>query len=505
MKIIKEIEKSRLTEDALNELKGGESENMKNGILKKYLALIVLIAQIPIVFAQTSAKIDERLELTTVVLRLTGQNAFTRAPDSKYTADIDSYFFKFKDHELINFVKNTIHSRKVLNLPLPVELAGDIKITSKGIALNDLWSLSVEDSANINEGTWTLKEIKEYVRLLNKFYKETNFHTFYLNQTEFYSEVQDSLNKIVSQIDTSWFMDFFGKSFEMANIWVVPLLGPHNFADMRIGKDGKEYHNCAIGLTHFDSLNAPQFDQKTFMLLIHEICHNYNNPICEKYEEDFLPICDTLLNFVGEYLDYYGQSSSILYEGLNRVCEYSYYMAHNSLTDEYLNRRINSEECSGFVWIDEILKYMEVFHNNRDLFPTYEHFMPQLKLFYEDVVKKMDNYYLPKMKLKEPQVVATFPVKNSIVDTTISKVEIIFSQPMQTGVRFARSVDNTYNALPLPVDFDNIYWLNEYHYVIPLQTPLKPNSRYGLRVPPSIPSKKYGIPTLPYDLIFETK
>ena len=33
MKIIKEIEKSRLTEDALNELKGGESENMKNGIL----------------------------------------------------------------------------------------------------------------------------------------------------------------------------------------------------------------------------------------------------------------------------------------------------------------------------------------------------------------------------------------------------------------------------------------------------------------------------------------
>lgn len=74
------------------------------------------------VFAQISAKIDERLELTTVVLRLTGQNAFTRAPESNYTVDVDSCFSKFKDHELINFVKRTIHSRKVLNLPLPVEL-----------------------------------------------------------------------------------------------------------------------------------------------------------------------------------------------------------------------------------------------------------------------------------------------------------------------------------------------------------------------------------------------
>lgn len=476
---------------------------MKHGILKKYLALIVFVAQTHFVFAQTNAKTDERLELTTVVLRLTGVNAFVRAPESKYTADVDSYFSKFKDHELINFVKNTIHSREVLNLPLPVELAGDIKITSKGIALNDLWNLSIEDSLNVNEGTWTLKEIKEYVRLLNKFYKDTDFHTFYLNHTAFYSETQGSLNRIVSQIDTSWFMEFFGKPFEMANIWVTPLLGPHNFMDMRIGKDGKEYHNCAIGITEFDSLGAPFFDHRTFMVLIHEICHNYNNPICEKYEEDFLPICDTLLNFVGEYLDHYGQSTSILYEGLNRVCEYSYYIAHNSLTDEYMDRRIYYEECSGFVWMDEILKYMEVFHNNRDLFPTYEHFMPQLKLFYEDVVKNMDNYYIPKRKLKESQVVATFPAKNSIVDTTISKVEIIFSQPMQTFF-WCRPVDSTYNALPLPLDFNNIYWLNEYHYVIPLQTPLKPNSKYGFRAT-RVPSKKYGIPTIPYDLIFETK
>lgn len=478
---------------------------MKLEIIKKYLALIVFIAQIPIVFAQIGAKTDERLELTTVVLRLTGENAFTRAPESKYTADVDSHFSKFKNHELINFVKRTIHSRKVLNLPLPVELAGDIKITSKGIVLNDSWNISIEDSVNVNEGTWTLKEIKEYARLLNKFYKDTDFHTFYLNHTKFYSEVQDSLNRIVSQIDTSWFMDFFGKPFEMANIWVAPLLGPHNFMDMRIGKDGKEYHNCAIGLTRFDSFGAPQFDQKTFMVLIHEICHNYNNPICEKYEKDFLPICDTLLNYVGESLGHYGQSTSVLYEGLNRVCEYSYYMTHHSLDEEYLDFRICDEEYSGFVWMGEILKYMEIFHNNRNLFPTYEHFMPQLRLFYENVMENMDNYYLPKMKLQEPQVVATYPAKNSIVDTTITKVEIIFSQPMQTGFLWYRPVDSAYNALPLPADFDNLYWLNEYHYVIPLQTPLKPNNRYGIRAHNRVPSKKYGTPTIPYDLIFETK
>lgn len=479
---------------------------MKHGILKKYLALIVFVAQTHFVFAQISAKIDERFELTTVVFRLTGENAFTLAPESKYTADIDSCFAKFKNHELIEYVKRTVHSRNILNLCLPVDLAGDIKITPKGVALNDTWNLSC-NGPDSSSGTWTKSELKEYVSLLDKFYKETNFHSFFTSHLDFYSKVEANANVIVSQIDTAWFLNYFGQSFDMANIWIVPLLGPHNFMDRRVGKSDKIYRNCALGTTQTDSLGYPTFDSRYLRVLIHEVCHNYNNPICEKYEDDFRQVCDTLFTFVGELLtsEHYGDPMSILYEGLNRACEYSYYIDHQIFSKEEIDRFIRSEEVIGFIWLSEMLQYMEAFRANRALFPTFEQFVPHLRLFLNQVVEKKDDYYLPKKKSMQPFVVATFPASNAIVDTTLQTVEILFSKPMQQGYMWVGAVDSSYHALPLPVDdYDNIYWLNEYHYVIHLTEPLKPHTRYGFRVR-SAPGSTYGWPTVPYDLIFETK
>ena len=477
---------------------------MKNIMNKNLLVSILLLFTVAIGFAQTKAKIDERLELTTVVFRLTGVGYFTNATESNYIADVDSYFSKYANHELIKYVKSVMKSRDVLNLYLPVDLAGDIEITKNGIILNDEWNLSC-DGPDTSAGSWTKQEIEKYVRLLDKFFKETRFHSFFVDHSDYYAKAETRANEMVSSIDTAWFQDFFGQRFNMSNIWIVPLLGPHNFMDRRAGKNGEVYRNCAIGFTLVDSSGYPLFNDRNFMVLIHEICHNYNNPICEKYEKEFLPVCNTLFSYVGEDLSYehYGDRISILYEGLNRVCEYSYYMDHHTLSEQELDRRIRFEEIIGFVWLHEMLQYMEVFRSNRDLFPTYEDFVPQLRLFLEQVAVQMESYYLPKMQMMSPMVVATFPANNALVDTTITSVEIIFSRPMQQYNCFG-VVDSSYHALPLPVDFDNIYWLNDHHYVMPLAEPLKTHSRYGFRVRRT-PDNTYGFPTVPYDLIFETK
>lgn len=472
--------------------------------VKKIFLTTILLLLVAIIFAQTGAKIDERLELTTVVFRLTGVDCFTNATESNYIADVDSYFSKYANHELIKYVKSVMKSRNILNLYLPVDLAGDIEITKKGITLNDEWNLSC-DGPDTSAGSWTKQEIEKYVRLLDKFYKETRFHSFFVGHSDYYAKVETRANELVFQIDTVWFQDFFGQRFSMSNIWIVPLLGPHNFMDRRTGENGEVYRNCAIGFTQIDSLGYPLFDYRNFMVLIHEICHNYNNPICEKYEKEFLQVCDTLFSYVGKDLSYehYGNRTSILYEGLNRVCEYSYYMDHHTLSYQELDRRIRLEEITGFVWLHEMLQYMEVFRSNRDLFPTYEDFVPQLRLFLEQVAEQMESYYLPKMQMMSPMVVATFPANNALVDTTITSVEIIFSKPMQEYI-WVSVVDSSYQALPLPVDFDNIYWLNDHHYVMPLTEPLKPNTQYGFRAR-RCPDSTYGFPTIPYDLIFKTK
>ena len=158
---------------------------MKNIVRIILVAIATIFASIE-GFAQPKGHVDERFELTMVVFRLTGVEAFTYASEMQYVTDVDSYFAKFKNHELIEYVKRTIHSRNVLNLYLPVDLAGDTKITPKGIALNDAWNLSC-DGSDSSSGTWTKNELKEYVRLLDKFYKETRFHSFFVNHSDFYS------------------------------------------------------------------------------------------------------------------------------------------------------------------------------------------------------------------------------------------------------------------------------------------------------------------------------
>ena len=153
--------------------------------------------------------------------------------------------------------------------------------------------------------------MKEYVSLLDKFYKETRFHSFFVNHSDFYSKVEANANVIVSQIDTAWFMDFFGQRFDMSNIWIVPLMGPHNFMDRRVDKSGKIYRNCALGTTRTDSLGYPTFDSRHLRTLIHEVCHNYNNPICEKYEDDFRQVILFFPDFFPTCVDNHGNNGQI--------------------------------------------------------------------------------------------------------------------------------------------------------------------------------------------------
>ena len=75
---------------------------------------------------------------------------------------------------------------------------------------------------------------------------------------------------------------------------------------------------------------------------------------------------------------------------------------------------------------------------------------------------------------------------------------------MFTPMRFYWGVNDQSDVSLLPVDFDNISWVDGYTYKVPLSEPLKPKTKYGFRINRPVSDKyHYGIP--PYDLIFETK
>lgn len=457
--------------------------------------------------------VDERFELTGVVFRLTGIGVFQQEEPQTYLSEIDKEFSKYRNHELIKFVKKTVESKYDFPFNFICDLAADIEITSDGILFTDRWLTYYDDYRCFDgEEYWTKEEMEEYLRLLNKFYKDTRFRKFFFSHKEYYEITENNFKEIANQIDKDWFSSFFGKPLEMENIWISPVLGHHNFALSRNDSNGRKFNNCIIGCSHVDSLGNPIFGRAHFNVLVHEICHNYNNPICDKYKDDFREICDTIEKYIGSLLtiNRYAGAENILYEGMNRVCEYSYYkedtIYYNDILD--FNMLVNAEEIKGFIWLDEILRYMDVFSRNRKMYKTFEDFFPELKSFMQNVADNMKDYYLPKLHSKTPVVLATFPANNSIVDTNLSEIVVYFSKPMcvqgcMTGI--TDEIDDNETSYPIDYDKDCMQWKDAYTHIIKLNHKLIPHTLYGFYLRCGAVDDKTHTCCKYYKLIFKTK
>ena len=479
---------------------------------KKILLITITIASFCCLCGQ-NISVDERFELTGVVFRLTGIGVFQQEEPQAYLSEVDREFSKYKNHELIEFVKKTIELKNDFPFNFICDLAADIEITRKGIVFTKKWITYYDDFKCFDdEEYWTKSEMAEYLRLLNKFYKETQFRKFFSSNKKYYEITENNFKKIFDQIDKEWFFRFFGKPLEIENIWLSPINGHHNFALYRSDKKGNNFSNCIIGCSQVGIDGYPDFGRPHFNVLIHEICHTYNNPICDKHLDEFKGICDTIYKYIGDILaeNHYAESENILYEGMNRVCEYSYYKNDTVYYNDTLlfNIFVNTEEMNGFVWLDEILRYMDVFNRSGKIYKTFEDFFPELKSFMQNVADNMKDYYLPKLQTKVPVVLGSFPANNSIVDTSLSEIVIYFSKPMcvqgcMTGIM--DELEDAITAYPIEHDKDDMHWKDAYTHVTKLNHKLQPHTQYGFYIRCGAVDDKTHTCCKYYKLIFKTK
>ena len=148
--------------------------------MKKIILLLILLFCVIWANAQTKVSVDERFELTGIVFRLTGERIFTHSVPDDYVSDIDSCFSKYKDHEMIQFLRGILDVRKRhLDFSVIADLAADVEITPKGIVWTKKWKPFYEsEEYSRQDDAWSKAELMEYLRLLNKFYKDTKFHQF---------------------------------------------------------------------------------------------------------------------------------------------------------------------------------------------------------------------------------------------------------------------------------------------------------------------------------------
>ena len=101
--------------------------------LKKTIVTLLLIATSIIVYGQTTVSVDERFELTGIAFRFTGIETFAKSVPKSYANDIDAYFDKYKEHELVKFLNHIVESKMPFEMTFVATSAADIEISGNSI------------------------------------------------------------------------------------------------------------------------------------------------------------------------------------------------------------------------------------------------------------------------------------------------------------------------------------------------------------------------------------
>lgn len=472
----------------------------------KQLFTLLSICVSTLSFAQSNVRVDEIQELSAIVWRLAECEEYNTRVHPQYLSDVETYFADFKEHPVMDFIREMRAGKDTTSVVAynSVPMSGAALFIHKGtVRLNP--DVNLSEYIQNNDSRWSEENFRKYVKLLDDFYRKSNFNKFYEGQSELYaSYIEDMETLCQNIIKEEWFQQFYGMRLPEISVIVSPASGVNNYAlneDMMMAM-GKSGIGALIGVTY--NPQKSRINQgSTTQILIHEISHYFTNKFFfPEYTERLTAAGTKIFEHLSEPLTAvgYGAPQIICPEYLNDLCMMMYCkeVLGSSLTKEV-------RECyrRGFIWAEEGVRYMENFSENRDHYPSFSDFMPQLVGLMEgiadNIVAMKNNFYTP------PYIVTAYPANGSTVSADISEIIFRFSQPMETGVTAMELneeaelfIDDTWYDTH---DDEPEYWKDAYTYVIRVGKKLESGKTYGVVIPSALYNKN-GITTAD-DYVYE--
>lgn len=417
-------------------------------------------------------KVDERAELLSIAFRLANITEYVNNDINNYSSKIDSCFDKYKNDDLIKFIK-TIRKKQGVAYDAVMSMAIHLEINNETIKLKD------DVKENSIDNRWGNKPA-EFVKYLNDFYSKSNFHDFFLKNSGLYSESEKRFKKILSSVDFNWFGKFYGELPRGNFIIILSMVnGGKNYGSDISFKNGNRDIYAFMGVNNIDSLGLPVYSKYTVETIIHEFNHSFCNNLIDSNYSQMAEMGDKFFNLVSDKMkeQAYGSTKFMLCEMLVRACVIKYYQA-NDTSKMKIKRMISTEQANGFIWIDTLVNALSYYENARSLYPTLEKFMPE--------IVKIQNSLEPERILKKteenrPQIVSfSITNNNNNVDPNTKKLILTFDRPMFTrpyGMSYGKRGKNYYPQIT------SVKWdlVKKNELIISLE--LIPNKEYSISFP----------------------
>lgn len=330
-------------------------------------------------------KVDERIELLSIVFRLADSKEYSSTIFNQYTDKIETHYAAYKNHELIQFTKKIRYENGI----------GYDAVMSMAIHLDKNLNPRVNLSSKTLDKRWGKENATEFTRLLKKFYKDSNSKVFFKTNQELYSSSTEKFLPIYENLDLDWYSRFYGTKPTEKFIIINGLsIGGSNFGPDIVLKNKQREVYAIMGTWKVDANGNPKFDfDSYFPILLHEFNHSFINHLLENNKENFRQNGETLYEVFEEKMNdqAYGNWETMLNEALVRAAVIKYMKDHN-FSEAQIKEEISEQIDRGFLWIEDLVYELDNYDKQRDKYPTLQTYMPVLVKAYDEYVKNIDKY-----------------------------------------------------------------------------------------------------------------
>ena len=440
--------------------------------MKKTFLIILLFTNSFAFFAQEIYEkpiVDERVELMSIVFRLAEMNEYVNNHIPLYANEIDKYFEKHKNHQLIEYTKK-LRNEYGVAYDAVADFAISLEIKKGKISFNKNIKIETLDDR------WHQDIIPKYLDLLNDFYKKTKFNDFFVKNEKIRQIAEENFAKnVTDKVDFDWFKKFFRTLPEKKFRIIISLAnGMHNYGPKIVYNDGTEEYYAIMGSWKADENGFPTYEDKGGSItgtLIHEICHSFCDLPVSEYLDKLLPQATIFfqLNQENFYNMACGEPMVFLHEVLVRACVFQYKKDHNIEYDfEY------SKQIDDFLWIPQLLEAFEIYKNDT-AYKTFIDFMPE--------IVKLQNSLDPQKLYDEKPIFTGTNIENGSdnVDYNIDHITVYFDKPM--FVKFDMTTPYMIFFEPLAIDFSKIDKWNNEGTEWTFYVKLEPDTQYRIELP----------------------
>jgi len=369
-------------------------------------------------------RVDERVELLSIVFRLAGAREYSQtAKIVPYAKDVDEHFGRFKDHEAIKLAQKLRGERGIgydAVASFALHIQGNPRLDPK---------FPFDPKPSELDRRWSPKSASGFLAGLQRFADDSHAFDFFERHKALYAKSTARLaQELAKRPYRRWLDSFFGAKPDAKFCAIVGLLnGGSNYGCKVRYPDGHEEILPVLGVDRFDAAGLPVFDKGTSGLAAHEFCHSYCNPLVDRFADQLLAPAEKVYPHRARLLrdQAYTSARTMLYESFVRACTHRFLCAHG--TPAEAAAQLREEVGRGFFWTPQLSDLLLSYERSREKYSTIETFMPAIVKFFEDLGNSIDERLS-----RFPYVVRLTPQNGATdVDPALTELRIEFDRPMK--------------------------------------------------------------------------